>query len=103
MTPHRPSLVALAQAGGILAYIAIFVSLLDSTRDWTPPMFWMGPAMFLMAFVTSALICSLIVFGYPARLFLEGERARAVRIVLWTAGWLAGFCVLIFVIARAMF
>ena len=43
---------------------------------------------FLLAFVTSALICSTIAFGYPARLFFQDKKEMALRIIFWNIVWL---------------
>src|SRR3989344_6186759 len=43
---------------------------------------------FLLAFVTSTLICASIVFAYPLLLFLRGEKEMPIRIVLSNIAWL---------------
>ena len=48
-----------------------------------------GISLFLMAFVISALITGSIALAYPAILFFDGYRKRALEIVLWTGITLA--------------
>lgn len=53
-----------------------------------------GPVAFLTLFSTSALICALIVFYKPYKLFFAGKKKEALDVVVSTAGFLAGFFVL---------
>lgn len=55
---------------------------------------FIGPLLFLVLFSTSALLCSLAVFGIPVVLFLENSKnlKKSVEIVAFTALWL--FCIL---------
>lgn len=51
-----------------------------------------APVMFLVLFIVSALICTLMVFYYPYLLFFEkGMKKQAMEVVVWTTGWLAVF------------
>lgn len=50
---------------------------------------FLGPVMFLILFVVSALICALIVFGYAFILFWEKKQTgHAFKLVIFTGGWL---------------
>lgn len=49
-----------------------------------------GPILVLMLFSTSALICGLLVFYNPYKLFLAGKKKEAVAVVISTATWLFG-------------
>lgn len=60
-----------------------FLGKLDQTNG--------GPILFLVLFVTSALICGLLVFARPYRLFLEKKPEEALELVVATAKWLVVF------------
>ncbi len=47
-----------------------------------------GPILFLLLFSVSALICSLLVFYKPYKLFVEGKKKEALSTVISTAVWL---------------
>lgn len=47
-----------------------------------------GPVAFLLLFSVSALICTLIVFYQPYKLFFNGKKKEALDLVLYTTGWL---------------
>lgn len=63
--------------------------------------FW-GPLLFLMLFIVSALITSMLVFGRPVYLYFEGKKKEGITLLFYTAGWLivvtvVGFAVMIIV------
>jgi hypothetical protein len=90
-------LVALLQAVGLGFYIALVSYFIWNAERWIGKMnsFW-GPLLLLSLFSFSALICALITFGYAARLFWDEKRVkRALKLVLYTAGWLGAFVLLL--------
>lgn len=52
---------------------------------------YFGPVAFLLLFSTSVLICALLVFYKPYKLFFDGKKKAAVDLVLATSIWLAVF------------
>lgn len=55
----------------------------------------LGPILFLSLFVLSALICALIALGYPLLIFWDKKNTKeALKIVFYTALWLASFILL---------
>lgn len=98
-----PSIVALIQVALTLLYIILFsygvVTFMpppdtpDALAPFPPMIF------FLTAFVFSALLCGSLVLGYPALLFFEGVRSRALLVILWSVAWFA----LAFLIATLLF
>lgn len=56
------------------------------------------PVAILTLFSTSALICALIVFYEPYKLFFAGKKKEALDIVIYTTAFLAGFAVLFFLL-----
>lgn len=90
--------IAFLQSVGVVAYIAIFAVIVQSAEAIVGPMDpspIVSMTLFLLAFVTSALICSTIVFGYPITLFLDGKRREALETVGWTMGW----CIVLLAVA----
>jgi hypothetical protein len=53
-----------------------------------------GPITFLLMFSVSALICAIIVFYQPYKLFFDGKRKEAASLVLYTTGFIFGFFLL---------
>lgn len=47
-----------------------------------------GPVVFLLLFISSAMICALMVFYQPYLMFFEGKKKEALKTVVNTAGWL---------------
>lgn len=98
---HSPKILGLLQALGLILYITLFsqgahmvLPLLKTRFDAPGPESAVPMILFLLTFVTSALICATIAFGYPAYLFLEGKRKTAVLTVCWNILWLIAFFVL---------
>ncbi len=86
-----PPLAGLVQAAGLVLYVLLFswFSTVVGPRVLAP---FMGPqllgmALFLLAFCTSALICSTLVFGYPLMLVLHKQWKTGLQVFLWTVGW----------------
>jgi hypothetical protein len=88
-----PKIIGLMQALGLILYVSLF----SLSANIVLPLFKMrfestGPIipmiLFLSAFVTSALICGSIAFGYPSYLFFQGKKEVAIPIVLWNIAWL---------------
>ena len=47
-----------------------------------------GPILMLVLFSVSVLVCGLLVFYQPYRLFFDGKKKEAADLVLYTTGWL---------------
>jgi hypothetical protein len=57
-----------------------------------------GPIAFLMLFVVSAAITGLLVVAKPLMWYLDGNKAPAFKLLIWTIGWLAFFTVVSFIL-----
>lgn len=85
------------QALGVFAYI-----MLISVIFWQAPKIFpndnsfFGPIAFLLLFSTSALICGVIVFYKPYKLFFAGKKKEAASVVISTAVSLFVFAVFYF-------
>ena len=56
------------------------------------------PITMLLLFVTSAAITSSLVFGRPIWWYLKGEKKEALKLAIFTIGWLFVFTVLLLAI-----
>jgi len=64
-----------------------------------PPFTFLGPTLFLVLFVASALISALLILGYPFILFWEEKKTiEALKLVGYTITWLAFYILLILLI-----
>jgi len=76
--------------------VALYCSLIGIIFWQAPQIFpkinnYFGPVMFLLLFSVSALVCGLIVFYKPYRLFFDGKKKEAVDVVIQTTMWLFAF------------
>lgn len=88
--------IAFLQALGLVIY-CLLVGLLiwQGNALFGPPFTFLGPTMFLVLFVASALISALIILGYPIILFWEKKQTiKALKLVACTTGWLILFVLL---------
>jgi hypothetical protein len=84
---------SLIQTLGLILYIGLISLIFRYGDTWTTPLdaFW-GPILFLSLFAVSVLICGLLVFGYPIKLFFVKKKPKqAIKVVLLTALWLTLF------------
>ncbi len=95
--------IAFLQATGLVIYCSLIGLLIWRGNElFGPPFTFLGPAMFLVLFVVSAMISALIVLGYPFILFWEKKQAmKALRLAIYTAAWLA-FYTLLFILILAL-
>lgn len=83
------------QALGVAAYITLVgLFMWNGNNLFGKLNSFLGPVLILMLFSTSALICGLIVFYKPYKLFLEGKKKEAVTVVISTALWLFAVVIL---------
>ena len=77
------------QALGVTFYCALVGVLFWQGNVIFPQMNpYFGPVMMLLLLSCSVLICALIVFYRPCRLFFSGKKTEAIGIVLATTFWL---------------
>lgn len=90
----------LIQALGVTLYCSLvgtFMWNIDEVFGPGKPPFF-GPIAFLMLFSASALICGLIVFYEPYKLFFAGKKKEALDIVVSNTAFLAMFAVLLLIL-----
>ena len=90
----RLCLGGFVQALGLGGYCGLVGLVFLNGDSWFGKMdrYW-GPMLFLMLFVVSAMISTLIVFYYPYKLFILDKKREAVQLVMCTTGWLIGLVV----------
>jgi len=98
------SFIAFLQALGLVVYCSLVgLFIWQGENIFGPPYTFLGPAMFLVLFVASALISALLILGYPFLLFWEKKRLiEALKLVIYTIAWLALF-ILLFMVALTIF
>jgi len=90
-------MIAFYQALGVIGYCSLVAMIFWRGGAWfgNVPNFF-GPLLMLTILSTSAMICGLLVFAYPVKLYLKTKKyEQPIRIVLMTAAWLAVFSLLI--------
>lgn len=91
---YSAKVIGFLQAFGLAAYVASFAFSVQTLAPLLQARFPIDPepvlpiTLVLLAFVTSALICVSIAFGYPVYLYLHAKKESAMPVVLWTALWL---------------
>lgn len=81
-------LTAFLNALGVVAYTALVAWIMQSMGKIEGEPSLLGPVAFLMLFVLSAAVTGSLVLGRPILLYLNGLKAEAVRLLLYTIGWL---------------
>ncbi len=85
--------ISFLQALGLTVYVSLVGLLLERGNEIFGKMTtFLGPTLFLLIFVLSAVVCGLFFGYYPFILWSEHkETKKAVRVVFYTAGWLVFF------------
>lgn len=90
-------MIAFLQALGLISYCSLISLIFWRGEQWFGhvPNF-LGPFLMLIILCTSALICGLLVFFYPIKLYLKTKKFEpSIKLVLLTAAWLVIFSLLI--------
>lgn len=87
------------QALGVAAYCSLIGLILWQGSNIFPKVNpYFGPVMFLLLFSTSALVCGLMVFYKPYKLFFAGKKKGAANVVISTSLWLFLFLTISFLL-----
>jgi len=89
--------MGLFQALVIIIYCFLVGLIFWKGNTWFGKMdFYLGPVLFLVLFILSALICGLTAFAYPIYIFWEEKNtSKALRIIGFTSIWLFVFVLLV--------
>jgi hypothetical protein len=91
--------LSLLSASGVFVYVSLvawFINNAEAIIGKTEGQ--VGVVIFLLLFVFSALTTSLLVLGKPILLYFEGEKHNAVKLLLYTAGWIFLMFTVLFII-----
>ncbi len=91
---------SLLSALGVAAYVTLIVTGLFKLMPGPDGESLFVPIAMLMLFVVSAAIVGSLVLLKPIMMYVSGMKAESVKLLLWTIGWLAGFTVIAFVVAK---
>lgn len=86
--------IGLLQATGIASYVFFVDNLMSNFQKWFgPTLNDVGQGtVFLLLFIMSAMITSLLAFGYPFIMFwVKKKPKKALLLVVFTALWLVAF------------
>lgn len=85
--------ISFLQALGLTIYVSLIGLLMWQGNAIFGKMdTFLGPTLFLIIFVLSAVVCGLVFGYYPFILWWEHkETKKAIRVVFYTAGWLVFF------------
>ncbi len=83
-------------AFGTVAYIAIIGTVMkNGDKIFGTVDNALAPILFLTLFVLSAAITAGLVLGKPVLMFLSGAKEDAVKLFIFTLGWLAGVVIVL--------
>lgn len=83
------------QALGVAAYCTLIGLFMWNANSIVGKMNnFVGPILILILFSTSALICGLLVFYKPYKLFFADKKKEAIEVVVSTALWLFTFLII---------
>lgn len=85
------------QALRVAVYMSLVSTVMSHGNEWFGKVDQtVGPIMFLLLFGVSVLVCALLVFAKPYKLFTEKKGTEALELVIATTKWLAVFLLLVF-------
>lgn len=91
---------ALINSLGATAYIALVATIMSNIERFIGPNGGDGNVLsliaFLSLFVISAAVMGLTIFGRPLMWYLNGEKTEAIKLALYTVGFLVVIAALIF-------
>lgn len=103
MKNNNTILHSFLHALGVFIYVGIVAwMMVNGERIFGKVNNALGPLMFLMLFVVSALITSSLVLGRPIYLYFEGRKKEGLELFFWTSAWLVLITILIFSVAIIM-
>lgn len=89
MKNSKLTIISLLDALGVAVYVAIVSFIMQNGQRIFGKMDnFLGPIAFLLLFVLSAAITGALILGRPTILYLEGSKKEAVKLFLYTIGWL---------------
>jgi hypothetical protein len=90
--------ISFLNALGTIAYIVGIVLIMFNVVDKTADNTIYAPMLALMLFVLSAAVTGGLVLGRPVMLYLSDKKAEAIKLFLYTVGWLAAGTIIALII-----
>lgn len=83
---------------GVLVYVCLVALLMFNAERWVGRVNgpW-GVTAFLLLFVVSALVTGLLVLGRPVMMYFNNAKTEAVKLLMYTLGWLVILAAIVFV------
>ena len=88
---------------GTVAYIILVASVMSTLQKYAgnKPDGFFAPVLFLTLFVLSAAVTAGLVLGKPVMMYFGGEKSEAIKLFLYTLGWLLiALIILLFIILK---
>lgn len=96
--------LAFLQATGLAVYCSLVSMLIwNGNKLFGKITDFRGPFLFLILFVTSALVSGIITLGYPFIFWQNKETAKAVKVIIYTAIFLIAYALLAIVLLTVKF
>lgn len=86
---------AFLQSFSLASYVILISQFLQNAPKLSNLNPVLASTLFLLLFVTSALICALSILGYPFWLFLQNRGKEALMLIIYSALWLLLFFVVL--------
>ena len=93
---NTPGRLGLIQAFEVVVYcLGVGLFIWQGDKIFQNANYFLAPVLLLILFSVSALICGLLVFYRPYKLFFEGKKKEAIDTVLATTAWLFVFMLVV--------
>lgn len=103
MNKNRIALYALGNAAIAACYIALVATIMSGAETFVQEAgSIVGPTGFLLLFSSSAAILGLAVFGRPVVWYLDGKRADAVTLAIYTVSFLLIITLAVFLVLASL-
>ena len=85
---------------GVTAYVAVIATIMQNGEKIFGNMNQTtGPIAFLTLFVLSAAVTGSLVLGKPVLMYLDNQKTDAIKLFLYTLGWLALAVVILLIVS----
>ena len=100
---NRLMKLGMSQAVGVTIYCAtIGILFWKGNQIFSNTPNYFGPVAVLLLFSASALICGLLVFYRPFKMFVDGKGKEAADLVFFTALWVFAFFLIFLALAAIL-
>ena len=94
---------SLFNALGTVIYVMLIATIImNGERIFGHTQRFLAPVAFLLTFVVSAAITGSLVLGKPVLMYLDGEKSGAMKLFLYTLGWLIAMTIILLIVSVAI-